>query len=261
MANPAVIQNIGNDGPGAVQIHTIAAQFPLKTSAGNTIVVWGTQSNFAGVAPDIELTDSAGNFSSTVSLDEQNTSQSGGAATVDMWVAQSIIGDPTTADTVTQGFTGINSVNDYMAVYLLEIANVIASSIIGFRGNTQNARPPGSNNVNSGAAITVTSGQLPALMVALCMNTSTLGTHGTPTPGTGMSAALANTWAFAGVAPYNTACVATQLITSAGNYQAIFNQASSATEDMTCQAVILQGITAAAPFNPGPLPRRIFVMG
>lgn len=244
MTNPVVVQNTGNDGPGAVQIHTIAAQFASKTVAGNAIVAFGTQSNFAGIAPDIELSDSASNFSNTVALDEQNSNIAGGAATVDMWAAQNIVGDPTTADTVTQGFTGGASVNDYMAVYILEIGNVVASSIIGHSGNTQNGLASGTNNVNSGTAITVTSGQLPALMVALCMNTSTSGTAGTPTPGTGMSPALANTWAFAGVAPYNTACVATQLITSAGSYQAIFNQASSASEDMTCQAVILQGIGA-----------------
>lgn len=238
MANPAVVQNIGNDGPGAVQIHTIAEQFASKTTAGNSMVVFGTQSNFAGVAPDIELTDN-GNFSSAVATNEQNSSQSGGAATQDMWVKANIVGDPTTADTFTQGFTGGASVNDYMAVYGVEVGNVAASSVIGTSGNTQNGLTVGSNNINAGAGIVVGAGQVPALMVAAAFNTSEAGSHATPTPGTGMTL-LANTWALGGGS--NLLCVATQLITVAGTYQAIFNQASSATEDITCQSVIFQGV-------------------
>lgn len=240
MANPSVVQNTGNDGPGAVQIHTIAATFAGKMAAGNGMVVFGTQSNFAGVAPDIELTDSAGNFSSAVSTDEQNSIISGGAATQDMWVKTNVVGDPTTADTFTQGFTGGASVNDYMAVYGVEVGNVVSGAAIGFKGNTQNALAHGTNNINSGAGIVVGAGQVPALMVALAFNTSEAdSTTPTPTPGTGMTL-LANTWAFS--AAKNLACVATQLITVAGTYQAIFNQASAVAEDITCQAVIFQGI-------------------
>lgn len=166
----------------------------------------------------------------------------GGGTTGTGWAASAVAfkADPTAGDVVTQYFIP-DTVEDFMAGYIVEVGNVAVSPYVGKNGSVQNGLASGTNNCVSGT-ITVTSGQVPCLMVALCMNTSVGGSHPTPTVGTGMTH-VGDCWAFGGT---NGACVATQLITTAGNYQAVFNQASSSSEDMATTAMILMAAPTAS---------------
>lgn len=240
--NPAVAQYKANTGPGQVQIQTLSTQFNNPTIAARTLGAFCTLSDFAVIHNDVIVTDTQGN--SYTKVDQQNTNPSGGAASLISFYTPNIPGDGGgTPATLTQGFSINGDIEDFLANFIFELSSVTANPLIGFKGNTQNALAPGTNNVNSGAAVSVLSNQLPAIMVACAFNTSSSGSHPTPTVGTGMNL-LTSDWGFGGAA---LACFAYQLITVAGNYQAVFNQASSATEDMCCSMYIFQGATIVSP--------------
>lgn len=239
MANPFVAQSKTNEGvTQPTQQNGITTQFNSPTVRGNAIVAFYTVSDFAGVHTDLSATDTQTNAFTL--QNQQNSNQAGGSQTVALLTATGIAGDTGAADTVST-FLSINGdVEDFQAAFLVEVGGVGALGVVGQSGNTQNALANGSNNAVSGN-ITLTAAQVPALMVAICTNSS----GGTvPTVGTGMTL-LTNCWGFGGA---SGSTVATRLITTAGTYQAIFNQANGAATDITVNAVVFQG---SIPGGPG----------
>lgn len=248
MPNPAIVQVKNNDGAQDTFVQTIAAQFDALTAAGNAIVGFFTQSDFAGVVTNSVTTDARGN---TYTLtDQADTAVSGGAQSVNAFVAQAIAGDPTTPDIVTNGYVNGQGINDWMAAYIVEVSNVITACLVGHNGRPQNALAPGTDNATSGN-IVLSAAQVPALILGLCMNTSIVGAHPTPTAGTNMTPIPGATWTL-GFA-FNCACAAWRVVNAAGTYQAVFNQASAGAEDMATVAVALQGTIATGifPLLPG----------
>lgn len=235
MSNPSVIQFKTNEGttPTNTQANSISTQFTSHTAAGNAIVAFYTVSDFAGVHTDMSATDTQLNTFTRQA--QANSSATGGAASVAVITATGIVGDTTAADIVKTALSTSGDVEDFQAAFIVEVGN--AAGVVGQNGNAQNGLAHGTNNVVSGN-ITLTSAQVPCLMVAIAMNTSGNGGAGSvPTVGTGMTL-LSSCWAFGS---NNSSCVATQLITVAGTYQAIFNQASSVAEDMATVAVCIKG--------------------
>jgi len=240
---PTIAQKVNNEGPNPpdTSISNLYTVFPSGTLTGNTIVAFVSASDFSGVKDNVIVIDSSNNGYTKFS--EQNTSQSGGSQSLWLFASQNVAGNATPANVnFTYGAGGGS--DNFETAYILDIGNVIANSVIYAGGNTQNALAPGTNNLNSGPAFNVLANQVPCLMIALAFNTSSSGSNPTPTVGTGMTL-LANIWAFSGAT--NGACIATQTITTPGSYQALFNQASSASEDCSCVALILQGVGGAAP--------------
>lgn len=241
MSNPSVVQYKVNEGPSTptTQLNSLSTQFNSATTAGNALLAFFTLSDYATIHTDIGATDSQSNAFTVQG--RADTSTAGGAQSVAAITAVNIAGDSTTADTIRTYLTTNGDVEDYQSAFILEIGNVTAAPIIGSAQNAQNSLASGTNNVVSGT-VTVTSAQVPCLLVGIAMNTSGSGGAGSvPTPGTGMTL-VSNCWSFGG--SVQSAAVATQLITTAGTYQAVFNQASSVTEDTACLAVILQGTVA-----------------
>jgi hypothetical protein len=184
-------------------------------------------------AQDTRVGAGAGAFTWTGS----GTTGSGWAATAVIFNADATAGD------VLEYYYSPDSTEDYTAMYALEVGGVSASPLVGHSGSVQNGLSPGTNNILSGT-MTVTSGQVPCLLLAMTLNGSfNGGVPNLPTPGTGMTF-LASTWTFGGAIP--CAALAYRLITTAGSYQAVFNQVSSASEDINTVAVILQGAAGAA---------------
>jgi hypothetical protein len=166
------------------------------------------------------------------------TTGSGWAATAVVFNADATAGD------VLEYYYNPDSTEDYTSMYAVEVGGVSSSPLVGHSGSVQNGLAPGTNNILSGL-MTVTSAQVPCLLLALTMNGSGNGaTPNLPTVGTGMTL-LANTWLFGGSNP--SAVVAYQLITTAGSYQSVFNQISPASEDINSVAVILQGVGTPMP--------------
>lgn len=241
MTDPVIVQHKSNDGANSTFVHSVTAQFDSLTAAHNAIVGFFTQSDFAGTITDSVTTDSQGN--SYTLTDQANTSISGGAQSIMAFAAPNIVGDSSTPDTVTNGFVSGSEVNDWMAAYILEVGNVVASPLVGHNGQAQNALAPGTDNAVSGN-ITLSAAQVPAIIVGLCLNTSLVGAHPAPTPGTNMTGVPGTVWTFG--TGGSTGCVAWRVVTSPGTYQALFNQASSANEDMATCAVALLGVAGAA---------------
>ena len=241
MTAPVVIQSIqatdnSNLNTGGIQSHGVSQAFSSPNTAGNAIVNFATQSDYAGVHTDNVCSDSNGNTYQSTPLDQESTNASGGAASVVSFTAANIAAG---SNTVSNGFSAGNDVEDYWAAFSIEVGNVSATPLVGHSGNTQNGLAHGTNNLVSGS-ITVQSSDCPCILIAIACNTSNnSGGTNTPTPGTGMTGTVANTWGFQ--TTQYVACVAYRNITTAGTYQAVFNQVGSAAEDCTVNAVILRG--------------------
>lgn len=243
MSNPIVIQYKTNEGttPPQTQVNGISTQFNSLTAAGNVIVAFYTVSDFAGIHTNLSASDTQLN---TFAFQNQaNTSLSGGAESTALLVAAAITGDTSTADIVKTSLSAIGDVEDFQAAFILEIGQTgPRNPIVGQSANVQNGLASGTNNIVSGN-IVISSTQVPCLMVAMAGNSSGGGTApNTPTIGTGMTL-VTNCWGFGGT-DY-VSCVATQLITTPGTYQAIFNQASNISADIFCNAVCIQGAVLA----------------
>lgn len=240
MTSPAIIQSISAEGanPNTTSVHFIAGTFASKTTAQNAIIAFRTVSDFAGIHADLTCTDTQNNFYRFIG--QGNTNPGGGAQTLAGFYTLNIAGDSSTGETVTSGFTLGNDVEDFQALYILEIGGVSPVSAVVSSINVQNALSSGTNNVTSGS-MTVTAAMVPCFMVALSMNTSGHGTPVAPTVGTGM-VSVANCWGF--FTGTNTATVATQAITTPGTYSALFNQGSSAAEDMVTAAIVVSNMPA-----------------
>jgi len=240
MAAPTIVQSVSGEGanPATTQANSVSATFASKATAKNTIVVFRTCSDFAGVHNDLTASDVEGNQFFFVG--QANSSPAGGAQTIGTHFASNIIGDSTTGDVVTGGFSLNGDVEDFQSLYIIEVGNAHPSPLVGHSENPQNGLAVGTNNVTSGS-ITVTAAQVPCIMLAASMNSSGNGTVNGPTVGTGMTL-LANAWAFQSGTPITT--FAYQNITTAGTYAAIFNQSSTAAEDIVTVAIILMGTQA-----------------
>jgi hypothetical protein len=201
-------------------------QFNSATHAGNIIWVAVTVSDYDG-AHTISVSDTQGN--NYTLLDQENDGRPG-SATVAHFYARNIVGDSSTPDTVTVNW----GYDNYKGVLAVEISG--ASGLIGHSGNIQDALGQGTNNVTTGS-VAVSSGQTPALLVALSYNTSggasdTGGSgFGGPTAGNSMTQ-VTQLWDY-GV---NLGTFATREITSPGNVAATFN-APDTDSYVTIQAI------------------------
>lgn len=243
MPNPVVRQN-AKDETGFKTFPVPAAEtatFASNTTAAGAIVIFATESAFANAGYIPRFADTETN-SYTV-LQNLFTNRAGGAAYLQLGVATNIVGG--TLDAVKYDNTTGNT-DDFAANFVIEIGNLAASSVvIGSACNPQNALAPGSNSCTSGS-ITVTSGQVPCILIAGCMNTTEAGSHVTPTVGTGMTQIGSSAW----TDTQTLFTAAYQIITVAGTYAGIFNQPSTATEDMITAAVILKGTASVLPTAP-----------
>jgi hypothetical protein len=181
--------------PHLVQTHTFqttgsnfatdtTVQFNAVTKAGDAIWVAATVSDFA-VVHTISVSDTQGNV---YTLIDQVNDGAPGSQSVAHFYAANIAGDSTTPDTITVTWSGDN----YKGVLIAEISGTTAAPLAGHARNDQVGLGAGSNNVTAGP-IDLSSAQVPALLVALSMNTfgGTSDTGGTgfggPTAGNGMT--------------------------------------------------------------------------
>jgi len=190
-------------------------QFKSLTTAGNTIWVGVTLSDYAGVHT-ISVTDTQGNVYTR--LDQKND-PAPGSQSVAHFYAANIAGDTSTPDTITVVWTNEN----YKGVLAAEISGVTKAPLVAHGGNIQDALGVGTDNVTSGP-LAVTSAQAPALLLALSMNTSggssdTGGSgYGGPAAGSGLTQVMA-LWDW-GV---NLATFATRSVTGAESVTGTFN--------------------------------------
>lgn len=254
---PAIQQVVDNEGPNppTTSLTSLATQFSSKTKASSALISFLTCACYGQVHNDVALMDSQGNAFTQQQIITNVTGSQMQSTQMELYTALGIAGDASTPDTLTSYFTLSGDNEDYQAHFHLEVANV--TGIVGSSQNNQlgaggNGIAPGTGNVNSGTPISVSASQLPALMIALAFNQSAQGSHPAPTVNTGML--LQNLWGFQGA---NLAAVSTQAITTAGSYQAVFNQASSASECMMTMAIILQGVPGSPPVFPVRRVRRV----
>jgi hypothetical protein len=234
------ISAASTSGPNLVQFRTqqttgnntenqALVQFGAKTTAGNVIWVAVTVSDFDGIHV-ITITDTQGN--TFTQLDQEN-GPAPGEQTVAHFYASHIVGDTNAPDTITVSWGN----DDYKGVLVTEIGGVTAAPLVGHSGNLQSPLPQGSNNVTSGS-IAVASGDTPALLLAVSMNTSggssdTGGSgFGGPAAGTGFTQ-QAQFWDY-GV---NLATLETATITGSST-AALFDAPD--TDDYVTVAVILR---------------------
>ena len=211
---------------------TLTTQFTNKTAAGNAILDIATSADYGGYNTTLTCTDSDGNTYANVASvigarTSLNTSQE-----VIAWLATNISG--ASATSVTDNFGGGD--HDYRADYLAEIHGLNGTVQTSSTVANPAAIAPGANACVP-PAITVT--QVPGLLIGFCQNTSALGTGFTPSAGTGMTP-LVQMWDYQGTQP-NSACIATQIITTAGPVQAKFNQNSSVSEYMQTMQMYFPG--------------------
>jgi hypothetical protein len=212
---PLLVQYQGYQTIGDAGENNSAVQFTSLTTAGDTIWVAVTLSDYAGVHT-ISVTDTQGNVYQK--LDQENDKK-GGFQSVAHFYAANIVGDTATPDTVTIVWTNEN----YKGVLITEISGTTGAPLVGHSGNIQNKLAAGSNNVTSGS-IAVGSGKTPALMLALSMNTSggssDLGGsgYGGPSAGSGFSP-VGTLWNW-GV---DLATFESESVTAAGSVAGLFN--------------------------------------
>jgi hypothetical protein len=224
----SIVQYKTNEGPGGASINGITTAFDSNVSSGSAIIAFYTLSDFAGTHTDLAASDTLSNTFTNYS--QQNTSATGGAATVSALVAPGP--SSTGANTVATLLSSIGDVEDWQAAFIIEVGNTHTSPLVTTQGNTQNGLGTGTDNIVSGN-IVISSGQVPCTIIAISM-----ATNGTSVPvgGTGMTH-LADCWGF-GSAP-NLGCVAYRNITTAGTYQALFSNTGS-TDDYATVAVVIQ---------------------
>lgn len=238
---PVILSSLEGPGPnpptnptGQVNSYSFAGPTTTPQSA---LIYFETLSDYGNLHTDLGLSDTQGN--SWALLDQENTSRTGGAQTIASWLALNTKGG---ANTYTQALTSTGDTEDYQAGFIVEVGGITASPLLGHSGSTQNALAPGQNAIQSGL-IAVSSAQCPCVLVGLGFNTSASGTPVAPTPGTGMTQ-LATCFGFHILSP--GASVVYQYINAPGSYQALFNQASSHSEDCCSAALILQGTSIRA---------------
>lgn len=218
---------------------TVPIAFGSNTGAGNSIAVFYTVSDFAGIHTDMSAQDSDSN--AYTNKTQANTSATGGAASLAICVANNIVGDVSTPMTVNGYLTTGGDVEDFQAILAIEVQ--ATTGFIGANSQAQNALAPGSGNIQSGT-VTVAANQLPALLVACAYNTSnnaaSASSVGVPTVSGGLTL-LTSDWVYAS---FTTAVFAYQVITAAGTYQAAFNQTSTVNEDIACAVAIFAGVAA-----------------
>lgn len=237
-----IVQSLTNEGTASPQqqLHGTSGSFTNPTQAGNAIVALWTVSDYAGIHTGLSASDTQGN--AYTQQNQTNTNPTGGAESTALFTASNIPGDVSTPDVVSFFFSP-DSVEDYQASFNIEVTGVGPNPVVAQSGNVQNALAPGTANINSGN-IVITAAMLPCILVAMAFNSSDAGSNVyTPTPGAGMTL-IQNCWAFN--LAYPIACVAYQIISTAGTYGAgLFNQASNAAEDIGCNAVVLQASVVA----------------
>lgn len=218
---------------------TLAVAMPSAVTARSSLISFYTVSDFAGTHTDMTALDTRAN--SYTGYNQQNTNAAGGAASLIALVATNCAAGTTS---ITSYLSTIGDVEDYQGAYQIEVGGVASTgTVVGSNGRTQNALAPGTGNLTANS-ITLTSGQVPALIVAMAFNTSAAGAHPLPTVNTGTL--LANCFNAGG----NLATVSYQRVTSAGTYTPTFNQASAATEDCCAVAVALLEAAATVPAAP-----------
>jgi len=189
--------------------------FKSATTKGNAIWVVVTVADYGGVHT-ISITDTQGN--TYTRLDQQNDG-SPGSQSVAQFYAANIIGDAAAPDTITVNW----GYDDYKGILITEVAGVTTTPLVGHASRIQDGLAAGSDNVTSGP-ITVASGQTPALLVAVSMNTSggssDTGGSGYPGPaaGSGMTP-VATFWDWG----QNLATFVTATVTDAESISSVFN--------------------------------------
>jgi hypothetical protein len=214
-AAPKLVQMNTFQTTGSNNANDSSVQFKSLTMAGDTIWVAVTVSDFGGVHA-ISVTDTQGN--SYALLDQENDGAPG-TQTVAHFYAANIVGDASTPDIVTVAWDSDN----YKGVLITEISGATRASLAGHRGNIQDALNGGSDNVTSGP-IEVTSAQIPALLVALSMNTSG-GSSDTGGSGSGGPAAASDLTQVATLWNWGTnlATFATRSINSSQSVTSLFS--------------------------------------
>jgi hypothetical protein len=233
-----IVQFKDNDGPAnpLSQVNGVSTQFNNLTAQYNALLGLYTMSDYSLIHTDMGGSDTQGNvFTKQV---QANTNQGGGAQSVGIVSAVNIPGDATTADILKTAFTNGAHVEDYQANFIIEVGGVTAAPVIGSNGQAQNALAPGNGVIQSGT-IYIAQSQCPAILIgaAMCTSQNGTGTYCPSITSTGMTN-IGVGWAFGNL---NLMRAAYQLITVQGNYQAIFNQVSTAAEDIACVAIALQG--------------------
>jgi hypothetical protein len=237
-APPTVVQYTTYQTSGSNGETNSSVQFNTPTTAGNTIWVAVTMSDFAGVHA-LTVTDTQGN--SYAELNQENDG-SPGSQTLAHFYASNIIGDTTTPNTITLS----SGYENYRGLLILEIGGTTASPLVGSSANIQDGLASGANTVTSGS-ITVAANQTPALLVALSMNTTggssdTGGSgFGGPASGTGFTQ-IAQMWNWG----MNLGTFETAAVSSAGSVAALFN-APDMDSYVTVAAVFLPAVPAVPP--------------
>lgn len=216
---PQLVQhNVYQTQGNATEVNS-TLQFASPTKAGDLIWVAVTVSDFAG-AHQISISDTQNNVYTL--LDQENDGQPG-TQTVAHFYAANIAGDGAAPDTVTVTWT----TDDYKGILVAEISGATSTPLVGHAGNIQDGLAAGTGNVTAGP-ISVASAQVPALLVALSMNTTggsgdTGGSGRTgPTAGSGMTQ-VGMIWNWGA----NLATFATEQVTSPESISAAFNSLGS----------------------------------
>lgn len=226
----SVLQSITNEvrfNNGGSWNGTLPQAFASNQTAGSALLMFYTMSDFAGTHFDTAALDTQ--LNTYIRYAQQNTNPGGGAATLVALVTQGVAAGANSLN----GYLTLNGdVEDWQATYQIEIGGVVPSGVVvGSNGSTQNALAPGTGNLSPGS-ITLSSAQVPALIIAMAFDTSDSGSHPTPTVNTGTL--IASCWSASGS---NNAVVSYQYVTTPGTYTPLFNQASSATEDVCSIAI------------------------
>jgi hypothetical protein len=192
-----------------------SVRFERPTKAGATLWVAVTVTDY-GRTHKPHITDSQGNV--FIELDQKND-WAPGYQSVIQYYAANIAGDSGEPDTVTVSW----SHDLYKGVVIGEIQGTTREPLIGHAAAIQDRLGAGSNNVAAGA-VRVESDQLPALAIALSMNTSggssNLGGSGFGGPAAGSGfRPVAHLWNWG----TNLATLETAPITAEGTTTAIFS--------------------------------------
>ncbi|MGO9991038.1 MAG: hypothetical protein ACLPTF_00790 [Steroidobacteraceae bacterium] len=256
---PTLVQYQTYQTQGTAGENLSSAQFNTPTTAGNTIWVAVTISDYAGVHT-LAVTDTQGN---TYTLLNQENDGSPGSQTVAHFYASNIVGDTTVPNTVTLS----SSYENYRGLLIVEIAGTATPPLLGSAANIQDGLPAGTNNVTS-TPISIAASQTPALMVALSMNTSggssDLGGSGYGGPAAGGSfTQVAQFWNWGvNLATFETAVIPSFNLADGGtgaptteSFAALFSAPD--TDSYVTMAAIFLPTTAPPVQPPAPPPPSI----
>jgi hypothetical protein len=224
---PTLVQSVGYTSPVCPGsdisctppfVGNSSVTFTKVTTKGNAIWVAATVSDYGGTHA-ISVTDSQNN---TYHELNQGNDKAPGSQSVAQFYAGNIQGG---SDTVTVNWSSDN----YKGTLAAEIAGVTGSPLVGNSADIQDGRlASGSNNVSSNA-ISVSSSAIPALLVALTMDTDG---GGSDIGGSGFCAVPAGTgftevaqtwnWAATGKPACTLATLETKIVTGSGNVAGTF---------------------------------------